>query len=265
MDISLGREWLGFSGDQDPARARSATQRRQRLEALNAACREQIRTFVLPGFRDRAWQVLGAGNSEVSISPDDPMTILFRYPSVTAKETRGAYVPRVVKIECGARADAWPTEERSLQPYLADAYPDRITGVDVSVRALSAERTFWEKATILHAEAFRAPAKPTPPRYSRHYADLAALSKQEIGRRALARDDIRLRVVEHKKIFFESKWAKYDLAVPGSFRLVPDTQRLTDLGRDYRDMREMFFEEPPTWSDVVDVLKELEDTINTAE
>jgi hypothetical protein len=33
-------------------------------------------------------------------------------------------------------------------------------------------RTFWEKATILHSEHHRPIDKPTPDRFSRHYAAL---------------------------------------------------------------------------------------------
>jgi hypothetical protein len=34
----------------------------------------------------------------------------------------------------------------------------------------------WEKATILHAEAYRPESKKLPLRYSRHYYDLAMMA-----------------------------------------------------------------------------------------
>jgi hypothetical protein len=130
------------------------------------------------------------------------------------------------------------------------------------VRALSAERTFWEKATILHAEAHREAGQPTPVRYSRHYADLAALGEHEAGKRALTEDDLRARVVAHKTVFFRSAWAHYTTAVPGSFRLIPDERRLADLERDYREMQEMYFGTPHTWAEIVARLRKLETAIN---
>ena len=54
----------------------------------------------------------------------------------------------------------------------------------------------------------------------------------------------------------------YQTAVPGSFRLLPDSARLVGLERDYREMREMFFEEPPAWPTLVERLRRLEDEIN---
>lgn len=52
--------------------------------------------------------------------------------------------------------------------------------VDVPVAALLAKRTFWEKATILHAEYFRAHDKALPDRYSRYYYDVAMMAKGPI-------------------------------------------------------------------------------------
>ena len=132
----------------------------------------------------------------------------------------------------------------------------------MTVKTLAIERTFWEKATILHVEALRASGKPTRSRYSRHYADLAVLADQDAGRRALLRKDLRRRVVEHKQVFFAESGDPYQTAIPGSFRLLPDKARLEELERDYREMREMFFEEPMTWAAVVERLRSLQDEIN---
>lgn len=94
-----------------------------------------------------------------------------------------------MKIECGARSDAWPADEKSIRPCVADVYPETITDAAVPLKVLSIERTFWEKATILHAEAHRDQIKATPTRFSRHYADLAALADHASAAGALARDD----------------------------------------------------------------------------
>mgnify|MGYP006178913037 CR=1 FL=1 len=47
--------------------------------------------------------------------------------------------------------------------------------------ALAIERTFWEKATLLHAEAHRDPSKKMPPRYARHYHDLARMATEPVA------------------------------------------------------------------------------------
>jgi hypothetical protein len=127
---------------------------------------------------------------------------------------------------------------------------------------LSIERTFWEKASILHAEAHRPLEKMIPDRYSRHYADVAALAQTESANSALHRDDLRARVIAHKQVFFPAVWAHTETAVPGTFRLMPQKERSEILARDYAQMRDMFFCEPPPWNEILDGLKVLEMRIN---
>ncbi|MBB5066648.1 hypothetical protein HDF15_005029, partial [Granulicella mallensis] len=70
-------------------------------------------------------------------------------------------------------------------------------------------------------------------------------------------------VVKFKERFYYSSWARYDLAVPGSFRLSPPDSQLPALERDYRAMREMFYREPPTFGAILAGLASLEHEINT--
>ena len=168
-----------------------------------------------------------------------------------------------MKIECGARSDRWPADDRTILPYVAEAYPDAIRDAAVPVRVLSIERTFWEKATILHAEANRPADKAAPGKFSRHYADLAALADHPEAAGALARDDLRARVVEHKRVFFAAAWAKYETAVPGTFLLVPPEERLARMAADYREMQVMYFGEPRPWPEIVARLTALQARINS--
>jgi len=145
---------------------------------------------------------------------------------------------------------------------LAEAFPQFFDDWNCDVVALEIERTFWEKATILHAESHRPEDKPTPDRFSRHYADTVALAMHPDGKRAIHLDEMRIRVVDWKSRFFGSSWARYDLAVPGSFRLVPSGVRVDALRQDYQEMRDMYLVEPLTFEDVVDHLVDLQAEIN---
>ncbi len=69
-------------------------------------------------------------------------------------------------------------------------------------------------------------------------------------------------MVAWKGQFFGSSWARYDLAKPGSFRLVPPAERQPALRDDYRAMRDMYLSEPLTFDDVLARLAELERAIN---
>jgi hypothetical protein len=130
------------------------------------------------------------------------------------------------------------------------------------VIALDVQRTFWEKSTILHIEYHRPAEKPMPDRFSRHYADTAALAIHPVASRAIDQHELRERVINWKRRFFGSAWARYDLAKPGEFKLAPSAKREAALRRDYTAMREMYLSEPSSFDRILAILRDLEERIN---
>ena len=257
VDVSLHRAYLGFGHDRDPETSQGKEQRR-RLQELEQACRECVRSRLLPAFREAMAESLRETDSwSAELDPADPQTILFRYPQ--AGDGGPSYITPAVRIELGARSDHWPAEKMSITTYLSDTLDRSLGGT--KVRALAAERTFWEKATLLHAEAHRTPDKPMPARYARHYYDLACLALSPVAERALADGELRQRVVEHKSVYFRSAWARYDLAHPATFRLLPPSERLSHLKQDHQQMEPMFFSTPPTLENILKTLDQLEQRI----
>jgi Nucleotidyl transferase AbiEii toxin, Type IV TA system len=226
--------------------------------------RRKVQEELAPALHQSFSVALGTKGWGLEVDPKDEQTLLFNYPSVFSEIGGRSYVRQIVKIECGARSDRWPVSKGRVVPYVAEAFLDTLPDVGVDVPVLDVERTFWEKALILHAEAHRSPDKHVAERYSRHYADVAALAKSESAIRALQRDDLRARVVAHKSVLFPAAWAKYETAVGGTFHLLPPKERVSELARDYSSMQEMFFRQPLTWSEVLDVLADLEKRINAA-
>ncbi len=259
VDVSVHREFLGFGEEHDPEAATGKEQTR-RIEALQRACQDCIRERLLPRLRESISGLLG-GTSDWSleIDPQDSQTLLFHFPRAGGPGL--SYIAPAVRIELGARSDHWPSETHAIRSYLGETF-DRPMG-SATVRALAAERTFWEKATLLHAEAHRDPAKPMPARYARHYHDLARMAAAPVAERALADAALRQRVVAHKSVYFRSGWARYDLARPTTFRLLPPEARLPELEADHRAMVPMFFTPPPPMTAVMEILATLETRIRS--
>ena len=186
--------------------------------------------------------------------------LLFHYPAT--QPSGFDYLKRSVKLEFGSLTEQRPTGRYKVKPWLADAFAQLFEDWSCDVVALEIERTFWEKATILHAECHRPDDKPTPDRFSRHYADTVALALHPDGKRAIHLDEMRTRVVDWKARFFGSSWARYDLAIPGSFRLVPSDIRVGSLRQDYQAMRDMYLAEPLSFDEVMNRLAVLESEIN---
>ena len=186
--------------------------------------------------------------------------LLFHYPS--SLPTGFDYLKRVVKLEFGSLTDQQPTGRHAVRPWIAEVLPEAFPDWRCEVVALEVERTFWEKATILHTEYHRPADRPTPDRFSRHYADTAAMAKHPEANKAVDHDGLRDRVVQWKSRFFGSAWANYDSARPGSFRLIPPDARHAALRRDYEAMRDMYLSEPVGFDDVLETLADLERRIN---
>lgn len=186
--------------------------------------------------------------------------VYFRYP--TLQPAGFTYLRREVKLELGTLTDQQPTGRYAVQPLIATPYPQLFDDWQVEVTALELERTFWEKATILHSEFHRPPDQPTPLRYSRHYFDMTRLLAHSQASRFLSDHEQCARVVDWKSRVFARGWARYDLARPGSFRLVPPAERQAALAQDYAEMRSMFMSEPPPFAQLMERLAQAEATIN---
>lgn len=259
VDISFHREFLGFGDELDPEAVTGKEQAR-RIEALQRACQDRIRENLLPRLREAIERLLGDSPAwSLEIDPQDAQTLLFHFPRAGGPGL--AYIAPSVRIELGARSDHWPSEDRAIRSYLGETL--NLTIGQSQVRSLAAERTFWEKATLLHAEAHRPAEKLMPSRYARHYHDLARLATSPVAERALADAVLRERVVAHKIVYFRSGWARYDLAQPATFRLTPPESRLAELEADHGAMASMFFNPPPPIAEVLKTLAALETRIQS--
>lgn len=270
IDLSFDRAELGYTGDRDPEKEGISKKQAARLIGdLVGDVERHIAEKLLPALRTAIVEQLGKpanGEWALEIDAGDAQTVNFHYPTalpITDYEGMAYITPRV-KFEFGARGDPWPTEERVIRPYAADDYPDFFEHPDTSVTVLSARRTFWEKATALHAEAHRPAGSPTPQYFSRHYYDLAMLLDTDEGRAAAPDFALLAQVAKHKATFFRSGWASYDTAQPGTLRLMPNVARVKDLRGDYRAMAPMMFDEtPPSFDDILGKIAMLQETINS--
>lgn len=264
VDLCLSRRHLGFTESRDPEeKGISRKESRRRIDALTATCQATIRDRLLPELRKDFTWVLGTGSWTVELDVVDPQTVIFTYPRSESGSRFPAAIRPAIRLEMGARSDDWPAEDREIRAYAAEAFPVAFQAAGTCrVHVLDARRTFWEKATLLHAEFHRPAGDAAADRLSRHYYDVYQLSQQAIGREAIDRIDLLQRVVAHKQLFFSSGWAHYETATPGNLHLVPPEDRIPALEGDYTRMREMIFGAVPRWDEIIDGLQKLENRIN---
>lgn len=259
IDLSLSPDFLGL-----PEVGASRSQVAKWMARAEAACGASVQNQIAPALEAAVAGILGRRGApwfEYLIDPGTRSPILlFHYPTI--QPTGLDYLRRSVKLEFGSLTDQQPTGRYEVRPLLAEVLPSAFSDWKCKVIVLDLDRSFWEKATILHTEYHRPADKPTPHRLSRHYADTAALAKHPTAGKAVDRHDLRRRVVRWKSRFFGSGWANFEQAEPGTFRIVPPSNRLPALNRDYQAIRDMFLNEPMSFSEVLATLAELENRIN---
>lgn len=265
IDLSVSPDFVGIK-EEWLEEAESRNKRTERMKQLETACIEKVCERFAPELERIAEESLGkpknrTGWMEFQVDDDTHSpVVLFHYPSNEA--TGFEYLRRSVKIEFGSLTDQRPAGKHTIRPWVAEEFPKLLPDFHCDLVALELERTFWEKATILHAEYHRDAAKPIRDRFSRHYADTAAMATRSDISQVLSNNELRQHVADWKSRFFPSSWARYDLARPGTFRLVPPESRRAELESDYLAMRPMFLNEPPPLAAVLNTLTDLETRIN---
>jgi hypothetical protein len=260
IPASLGRK------ESDLDQAPSRTKREERVAELEEACAAAVQATWQPLLEESIRKALGAPDGrdgwltyrfdKAGRSP----VLYFAYPGALPRGV--AYIAREVKIEFGSLTDQRPVGRHPIRAFVAELAPGAFTDFDADVVALELERTFWEKATILHAEFYRPADRQMKDRHARHYADFAALWQHAPAQPARSRLDLLERVRLHKSRFFSSSWANYATAVPGSLRLVPPAARVEALRADYEAMQQMFLGERMSFETVIAILEEAEATLN---
>lgn len=254
-DIDLILDWRVLGGD-DPLAERTKSLQVKLNDALNEEAQAYIREELLP----RVNAALD-GVCACEVEADDSHVVMIRYPGAFPD----AYLLPNVRLEIGPLASWVPHEQREIRSYAAEAFPEIFEQASCAVKVISADRTFWEKATILHQEAHRPEDKPQPARHSRHYYDLFRMAISPVKAAALADMEMLADVVAFKQRFYPCAWARYDLAQPGSLKLVPERAVLEAVKADYRAMANMMFGEISAFDDVMAGLRQLETEINGGE
>lgn len=257
-DIDLILDWrvLGY-GRSEPWEARSNTKQQKFLDDANARLFAFLKDEFLPVFRTDLSAALRM-EIDAFIEETDAGTVRFAYPNSFSDGS----IVREIRLEIGAMAAWTPTQLAIITPYAAEYYPQVFSQPSTEILTTTAERTFWEKATILHQEAFRPEGSMIPVRYSRHYYDLYCMSCSPIQLRAMEQPELLTQVAEFKKKFYPRNWAKYDLARMGSIRLLPAEHSIQRLREDYAVMRAMIYGRYPDFDEILNEIGKLEAEIH---
>jgi hypothetical protein len=267
IDIVVFRDELGFVGDRDPANPNAELSRNKRktlFEELRAACSD----YTVSKLRSSLGKVLDdlGANCVVRVDEEDQdrQTLLVEYRSVFKAEDLIYALPRV-KIEGGARSALDPHSQHTVVPFVANEL-DGWNLEAAGIITIEPTRTYWEKLFILHGTHCGYRDEQRLPndrdRLSRHYYDVAMISDTETGRLALANHDLWTAVREHNLLAFRQAWKKFEEAVPGSTRIVPQPVLRKEIEKDYAAMQGMILGDAPPFTWIMERLEAVEATLN---
>lgn len=186
---------------------------------------------------------------------------MFAYPT---QQVYGSYMKPVVVMEFGARGDPWPTMPHVIRSMVEETFEGEAPETVCSVDTLDPERTFWEKATLLHALHHHTLSNPdrTAARQSRHLYDLhrmwAPLRERVMGNPALLDS-----VVKNKMVFFKSPPSRFEFVLGGLLNAAPHPALEEKLRADFRAMSGMFFAGTPvpTFEAMLVTLREIDEAV----
>ena len=191
----------------------------------------------------------------------EPRVIHIRYKSLFDKDL--PYLHSEVKLEVGARSLLEPTAEAMVTSVLENVLPINTTVKQVIIPTALAEKTFLEKAFLLH-ELFSSQSPKEANRKSRHLYDLAQMMSTDIAARAIVNDELWNAIHHHRELFTSINGVDYTPDIRKRIRLLPPDDVIDDWRSDYKDMQSsMIYGEKPTFEELMRKMEELENMFHT--
>ncbi len=263
VDITIDRRLLGFNETDNEVSELGSKNRKRYFEELIIKTDDHVNKIaneLLVKLKNTSKKE----NWSVYIDKNDSQRVIVEYPKLLKESfyPASAYIsPRII-LEFGCRGDMFPKNNREVKTYIEEVFPNIKERSPVIVNTLQAERTFWEKITLLHMLAHQSDEVSLQTHIGRHYYDIHMLYQSEIGKSAAK--DIKLleTVAFHKSVFFRSKQASYETAKPGSICLLPSEKKLKEIHDDYESMSEMFFDEVVSFDVILNSIQLLQSELN---
>lgn len=195
---------------------------------------------------------------EIVSDNDDSLILYVKYPALFSN----SYISSVIKLEIGPVAEKTPIENRRIEPYCFNDFnvpnkePFDAVIIDIA-------RTFWEKVLILYAECNRPMEKKTPKRYSRHFYDVFTIYKSSYYPEIIENKSLFIEAKIFKSKYYRTAWSKIEESCLNNIKIVPSAERLKEISIDYENMKEMIFDNRPTFEQIISGLVELEKDLHT--
>jgi hypothetical protein len=171
---------------------------------------------------------------ETEATTKDPQIIEVHFNSLFTPD----YIRDKVVIEIGARSMVEPSENIQLRSILADYFPNA-TYADAyfTVPTVIPQRTFLEKAFLLHEEFQKPPEKIRVERMTRHIYDLEKMMDTDYAKDAMNNSELYNTLVKHRSTLTAMKEVDYTTHIPEKINFVPPLFLMDSWRKDYENMQ----------------------------
>lgn len=254
IDLAIDPSIWGFEGDLTKKQIKRL-RKTSSIFVRDEFCQSLKEAVNSNGLAD--WlQVEADPDGEGDATYPEPRVIHIRYKSLFDEDL--PYLHSEVKLEIGARSLLEPTTESVVTSIIEDELPISTTINQVKIPTAVAEKTFLEKAFLLH-ELFTSQTSREANRKSRHLYDLVQMMNTDIAARAIANDELWNTIHHHRELFTSMSGVDYTPDIRKRIRLLPPDDVIDDWRNDYKDMQSsMIYGEKPTFDDLMNMMVELE-------
>lgn len=262
-DVDITIDHQAFNCGDPFAEGISKTKLKNISLELRAMVTQYIKNALIPYYEKIILEQFKE-NAPIVEMDNDGETLHLRYPSVI--EQKSGYIIDSIRLEFGGRNLTIPNESITITTDISE-YVKNLSFPIAQATVLSPQKTYWEKLTLIHYECNRPTLKDDANRISRHWYDIAMLANHDIGKHALANRGLLNEVIQIKKTFYDSGFAKYDNCLNGNLRLIPSDDYLKLLKDDFNKMlgNKMFYGLQPDFDLILDEIKKLELIVNQSE
>ncbi len=254
IDLALDPSVLGFEGDL----TKKQIKRLRKCSSLlvrNELC-QSLKSSIAKNGLDKWLSVDADPDGEGDDTYPEPRVIHIRYHSLF--DTELPYLDSEVKLEIGARSLLEPTSKAEVKSIIEQNLPIETSFFNVTIPTAVAEKTFLEKAFLLH-ELFSIESVKDANRKSRHLYDLAMMMNTNIATNAVSNNKLWEAIHHHREFFTHMNGVDYTPDIRKRICLVPPSSLMDVWKQDYNDMRlTMIYGDAPTFEYLIEQMQKLE-------
>jgi len=256
IDLAIDRELFDLQGDLTIKQIKKL-RKQSSLFVKETFCAELQKTVEKYGLQNLCC-IEPQPDGEGDKTYPEPRKIFIRYQSLFDSLP---YIKAEIVLEIGARSLIEPTEKSEIKSMISENLPIETLLVNSQIITAVPEKTFIEKAFLLH-EMFSCGDQMLADRKSRHLYDLEKMMDKDFAITAISNNELWNTIHRHRDKFTHINGVDYSQDIRPNITLIPPAQVIDDWQQDYEIMQNtMIYGKSLTFNELIDRIKQLEKRI----